>query len=602
VLGRHAVWSLIVVLLIGLMPTLARAAPPDPAACLSAIDDQPGLVAVSTCEAAVSQTREPQLIAALAVALAEHDGESVETQERVYTLTLEAQDAAGGDVDVQLLLLRANIAVSDSIEVDYLLIQLAALADEDWRFHALATEWALDSDRHLDAATHLRRLRGLDVPPDELEWLESRYADEVPAWARSLALATHGLGMAWWCWLVGLGLTLSGGLGLSLATRARLRGWKPRAAEDLRPPGLLRPIHRLLLQASPLFYDSLLGLMVFGTLAFFVAAGLVAFAFNVIWWGLLLVAMMAMAAILRTALVRRMAAPGTRIDHHAQPQLMELSRRAAAAVGVEPAVELFITPHTDLDLTDQGRPFEILIGRRTKRALTIGLGLLETLDLEDLGILLTRLYATRRPTGGAGHSCADALAALETQFGHDTSPTRWINPGWYLLWAYSRSFGLMSLGPRYEQVRVADLLAAGIEGSERLANALVADLDCQVRHTAKLRAIETRIVQQGGPLRDVYRHEPDRPLPEQALSEGLTRAMEGPQGMLSLPSTSERVAWIEKLGLAARSDRTPERGPASAIVADRERLLERGTNAIRIGLERKLNKFIKLADEVAQTK
>ena len=72
--------------------------------------------------------------------------------------------------------------------------------------------------------------------------------------------------------------------------------------------------------------------------------------------------------------------------------------------------------------------------------------------------------------------CADALAAIETEFAQEQSPTRWINPGWYLLWAYVRSFRLMSLGPRYEQVLVADLLAAGIEGSERLANALVADL------------------------------------------------------------------------------------------------------------------------------
>ena len=589
---------LLAAMLVCLLPRPSAAAPPPDdlaGTCLQLIDEHPGPAAVATCELALRQAPSPRTTAALAVALGESGGDEGEIYGRVYDLTREAMSAAGDDPEVLLLSLRASLAVHDSAQIKQLQARAAELPEPDWRIVALLAETALDQERYVDAAKHIRALRGLDVPADELAYVEQRYTDETPALTRAVVTCLHVLGIAWWSWLIGLLVTVTLGLGLSLLQRARLMSWTP-SRPDEAPPGLLRPLHRVVLQASMVFYGSLLVLLITAMLAGVLLVGAFTWFLGIVWWGLLIVALAAVGAILHAAALGHFVAPGTHVEPQSQPRLMELSRAAAQAVGVAPAVELYVSTDGNLEIIDQGHVRDAMFGRRTTRALTLGVALLESVDAETLGVLLLSAYAARRPTGGAGHMCDQAHRALQAAVrGYAAVPTRWINPGWYLLLGYRWLYAAMSVGPRLEQQLTADLRVAELAGSARLADAFASECECVIRHTTKLEAIAAHIVAHGGPMHDVYGDEGPR-ASEQVVGQALARSMDAPPpDWPRLPSANWRIAWIEARALPGTGALATSPGPAAQLLHERAQLRASANNGIRIELERRLNKFIKLA-------
>jgi hypothetical protein len=583
--------SLLLVLVLVLVASPALASPPSAEQlCRELVDTQPGGAhAIEACERAHAEEASPRTSAALAVALAESGGDHYA---RVYDLLVAADSGSGTAPEVLGLMLRAATSNDQGMLAWELHDRLAKRAGDDYRLHALLLAAALDQDRNFKAARHLRRLRELDPPAAELELLERLYDEQVPAWIDAIAAALASLRFAALAWLVLSLATFTLASGIALVQRRAVGAWTPRSADE--PPQVpLRKLAHLLLRTSVVVYWSALLLIalvlllcglaflglalvlpgIFKGTALFVAAFTVA----------------AIAMVIRAARFGDVTVPGMHLQLDAEPELMALSYAAASAMGVPPAVDLYFTT-TDARL-------EVLALRR--RTLVLGIAVLEALDTDQFNPLLCREYARTREGGGAGHLVAPILLSMKDELWWQTTPSRFANPGWYLLLGFHRLYRFMASGAAREQDLLADRRTAAACGSNRLADAIVSLADVQVRFDASLVAIEAELPRRGGLLANIYTHEPEPRPSEQALAAELDRRLGAGDSLTDGMSINSRIARLEALVLPppTGSASVPPR-PLAQQVRIRADLHVWGTNDYRIKLERRLNKFIKLEPEL----
>jgi hypothetical protein len=576
------------VLLIVCRASPALAAPPSTEQlCLELIDSAPGSAGtVEACSSADVETHSPRTSAALAVALAE----SGDPNAPVYEHIVDADSGSETEPEVLGLMLRAAMASGQSMLAWEFHDRLAKRAGDDWRLHALLLEAALDQERNFAAVGHLRRLRELDPPSAELESLERRYDEQVPAWIHFVATALSWLPLAALGWLVVTLVTFGLGVGVAVLQRSAVAAWTPRSTDE--PPQVpFRKLQHMLLHASVLIYWSALLLLSIALLlcglVFFGAAW---FLPGILKSTALIIASFtaaAIAAIFHAGRFGRVTPPGFRHRLENESELQQLSFAAASAVGVAPAVALSFTTDARLELLTH-----------PQRTLVIGIALLDALDTDQFSVLLSREYARTRAGGGAGHLVATKLLSITQELDSQTTSARFFNPGWYMLFGFHRLYRFIASGPAREQDLLADRWAAVAHGSNRLADAIVNLTDVQVRFDASLVAIEAELPRRAWLLANVYTHEPEPRPSEQALAAELDRRLGTGDSRTDGMSTNARIARLEALVLPPTvSPSTPAR-PLGQQIHARTSLQVTATNSFRHELERRLNKFIKLVPEL----
>jgi hypothetical protein len=579
--------SLLVLLVIVCWTNPALAAPPSAEQlCLELIDTAPGSAGtVEACVSAYVEATTPRTSAALAVALAE----SGDPNAPVYDHIVDADSGANTEPEVLALMLRAAMASGQSMLAREFHDRLAKRAGDDWRLHAVLLEAALDQERNFVAVGHLRRLRELDPPAAEIESLEQRYDEQVPAWIHAVATALAWLPVLALAWLLITLTTIGLGVGVALTQRRAVAAWTPRSADE--PPQVpFRKLQHVLLRANVLVYWSALLLLALVLLLF----GLALFALALHLPGFLKgsalimvgIDLGAIAMIFRAGRFGRVEPPGFRHRLENEPELMQLSFAAASAVGVAPAVALSFTTDARLELLT-----------RPQRTLVIGIALLDALDTDQFSALLSREYARTRAGGGAGHLVAINLLSIEQELDRQTTSTRLLNPGWYMLVGFHRLYRFMASGAAREQDLLADRWAASAHGSNRLADAIVNLVDVQVRFDASLVAIEAELPRRTWLLANIYTHESEPRPSEQALAAELDRRLGTGDARTDGMSINARIARLEALVLPPPTGSTSAR-PLAQQVHARASLHVTGTNTFRIELERRLNKFIKLEPEL----
>lgn len=587
---------LLVLIVLVFAANLALAGPPSAEQeCLELTETAPGNArTIEACERAHAESPSPRTSAALAAAIAESDREDFA---RVYDLVREADSGEQTEPEVLALMLRASLANEEFSYAWKVYDRLADVAGDDWRLHALLFDVAIDHDRTFLASRHMRKLRRLDVPRDELESFEERY-QEIPAWIRGIVTVREWLRIVALTWLALMLTTIGLGVSVAVLQRRSATAWTPRTADEP-PPVPLRKVQAGVLHAFRLLYVSAmlmlaLALVLFG-LALCVGALMLPGILRATVLGIVVIDLAVILAILAAGLFRHVEPPGFRRSFQDEPELQQLSIAAASAMGVPPAVELRFTTDARIELV--ACPHWTLV---------IGIPLIDALDVDQFNALLWREYARARSSGGAGHFVAPLLKmvteslatqrTLELDMGTAKWSWRYVNPGWYLLHGFHRLYRFMGSGAAREQDLLADRWAAAAHGSNRLADALVSHADVSVRFDASLVAIEAELPRRGWILANLFTHEPEPRPSEQALAAELDRRLSARDSLTDGMSLNARIARLEALVLPPPTSTSPQ--PLAQRVRGRDLLHLTATNAWRVALERKVNKFIRLEPEL----
>lgn len=352
----------------------------------------------------------------------------------------------------------------------------------------------------------------------------------------------------------------------------------------------LRWTYRAVLWLCCAFYYASLPLIVIGMILLVVGVFLAFLAIGIVPIKLMfivgLAALVTIGAILKSLFVRvRDEDPGPRLDVAAHPRFAALLEEVAARVRTRRVDSVFLTPGTEIAVTERGGFFRQL-RRKTDRTLILGIGVLEGMSTQELKAILAHEHGHFRNEDTAGGSFALAarrslmLMAIGLVQGGVASK---LNPAWWFTLLFSKVFARISQGASRLQEVLADRWAAYAYGSDAFVSGLRHVIAASVRFDARAKATLQEVVDSRAPLANFYRYTPaqadDADAIERAIEEELTRE---PTAYDSHPAPRDRIAWVS--ALASSGEGSPDPSEAWSVFTDREALERLLTAEIRHNL------------------
>lgn len=339
--------------------------------------------------------------------------------------------------------------------------------------------------------------------------------------------------------------------------------------------GWLRWTYRVVLWLCCAFYYASLPLIVIGMILLVVGVLLAFLAIGIIPIKLMLiiglVALVTIGAILKSVFVRvRDEDPGPRLDVGAHPRFAAVLEEVAGRVRTRPVDSVFLTPGTDIAVTERGGFFRQL-RRKTDRTLILGIGVLEGMSVQQLKAILAHEHGHFRNEDTAGGSFALSarrsltLMAIGLVQGGVASK---LNPAWWFTVLFSKVFARISQGASRLQEVLADRWAAYAYGSDAFVAGLRHVIAATVRFDARANLTLNEIVERRAPLANFYRFVPaqaaDEGAIEDAIEQELTRE---PTAYDSHPAPRDRIEWVSALAARGEGEPTPRRRGASSKTA-----------------------------------
>jgi Zn-dependent protease with chaperone function len=243
--------------------------------------------------------------------------------------------------------------------------------------------------------------------------------------------------------------------------------------------------------------------------------------------------------------------PGTRLAESQAPEVWALAREVAAKIGTRPVDTIFLTPDTELAVSERGS-LSARMRDQGHRFLILGVGVLDGMTRRQLSAILAHEYGhfSNRDTAGgdvAGAVRASLIKAIVgiAQGGGAVA----INPAWHFLRVYMALFQRVALGASRLQEALADRFAARAYGGPAFVEGLRHVVERSVRFDHAVSTIVDRAEQQRKAIPNLY-EPPAEPAGEGAgtpadVENAIAAALAAPGSAYdSHPPIPKRIAWV----------------------------------------------------------
>jgi Zn-dependent protease with chaperone function len=447
------------------------------------------------------------------------------------------------------------------------------------------------------ARRHLDRARAGGLPEEDYRRLLALLDSSDSGFDPAIGGGADVFRVAAWIaggWAVGLVLLFATGWVLSrLTLRAASRvgaGAGDAAGHGTTREQRLRRVYRIVILVSGLwFYLSVPILLASilvgggGLIWLFVAAGHIPVKL-VLFIGILVV--VTVGAILRSLFVRGEEGElGLEVDLEKNPRFRELLHDVAGTIGTRPVDTAYLTPSTDMAVTERGGLWKAVSGRTRERCLIMGVGLLDGMKEIELRSVLAHEYGHFRNQDTAGGGFALAVRrSLITMILHlaGSGAATWYNPVWWMLRFYHRVYLVVTQGASRLQEVLADRWAVSAYGSDAFVRGYTHVVERSVRFDRHVSATLQEVVEAERPLPNLYRYQPataggDAGEEAAQIAEAMDRE---PTAYDSHPAPQQRLAWARALAVV-REPRPDDERPAWELFADRDALEARMTAEVR---------------------
>ncbi len=427
----------------------------------------------------------------------------------------------------------------------------------------------------LDAAMY----ESLEAKITQAEREEARSALPPEAWtAISFGLWVTGI------WIGVMVILLVAGYVLSRATLASANA---AATETATGTGLRRVYKFVLLLSGVYFYLSmpiLLGVTIAaacGAVAAFLAMGMIPIKLVAI-IGLVVVA--TVGAIVRSLFVRSQPPPppGAELDLAKYPQLHAVLDDVARTIGTRPVDVVYLTPGTDMAVTERAGLWSTLRGKTTRRGLIMGIALFDQMAQVQLRSILAHEHGHFRneDTAGGGFAIAvrRSLYTLIIRMAQ-SGVAGAFNPVWWFLRGFHRVYLGISQGASRLQEVLADRWAIQAYGSAAFVSGYEHTVARSVQFDHDVDATIKQKRRERGVLANLYSFAAHAEA--SAIEKDVkTEMAREPSVYDSHPSPNQRVAWAKQLAIA-RSPGPDDDAPVWALFPDREDLERAMTKVVR---------------------
>jgi Zn-dependent protease with chaperone function len=290
--------------------------------------------------------------------------------------------------------------------------------------------------------------------------------------------------------------------------------------------------------------------------------------------------------------MRRREDPGRILPREEAPQLWALAERVADRVGTRPADIIYLTPGTQVAVTERGGIGEQVSGH-VHRGLILGLGALPGMTQGQLQALLAHEYGhfTNRDTAG-GDLAQEVEAAIENMAASLVAGGQgnWYNPAWLFVSGFSRVFAIVALGASRLQEILADRYAVMTYGTTNF----IAGLEHVIRRSLTFDLIVNREIEAAmtanRKLANLYTLPDNLPLEMDAeLEARIVEVMSLPTGEYDThPAADERIELIRRLNFG---EGTGNDKPALALLPYLSPLQEEMTARVQANLDKQMETF-----------
>jgi len=276
------------------------------------------------------------------------------------------------------------------------------------------------------------------------------------------------------------------------------------------------------------------------------------------------------AAVVRTIFAaRRFEIEGHKVDPAGYPKLKALLDEVATAVGSPPIDTVFLTPGTDLAVTQH----------RGQRILILGVALFDNLKQRELRSMLAQEY------GSAPNRLQVTLARMIKNLAKSGA----LNPAWWILRAFTHIYLVVSRGASRVQAVLADRAAIRAYGSDAFATAqkhlavrhveLIVDLDQTIKD----------ITENQWSLPNFYSYAPERTVTQEAIDKRVAQRLgREPERFDAHPSTRQRIDLAAKLAYPPERHSPDDASPVWDLFSDAEQIERTMTAILRERISKKL--------------
>jgi Zn-dependent protease with chaperone function len=276
--------------------------------------------------------------------------------------------------------------------------------------------------------------------------------------------------------------------------------------------------------------------------------------------------------------------PGQRLPETAAPALWTALREIAAAVGTRPVDEVFITPGTEIAVTERGSMAERLRDRGN-RQLILGVAVLEGLTDLQLRAVLAHEYGhfSNRDTAGGNVAAQVRVSLMAAVIRIARSGGGGLfNPGWQFLRLFFALFQRVTLGASRLQEVLADRFAAVGYGGAVFAEGLRHVVRRNIQFSAEANVVIRRSQEKSLAIANLYAPVEEGSVDRNGIEKAIEKAMTDPGTPYdSHPPIERRVAWVAHFEPPAG---LPAAAPAWSLFPDRAQLEAAMTGVVNLRL------------------
>ena len=275
-------------------------------------------------------------------------------------------------------------------------------------------------------------------------------------------------------------------------------------------------------------------------------------------------------AVARTIFAaRRFEIEGHKIDPAGYPKLKALLDEVTAALGTRPVDIVYLTPGTDVAVTQH----------RRQRILILGVALFDNLKQRELRSLVAQ-------------ECGSAPVGIQVSLGRlikNLAKSGALNPAWWILRAFTHIYLVVSRGASRVQATLADRSAIRAYGSDAFVAALQ---HVEVRHVELIVDLDQTIkdiTENQWSLPNFYSYAPERTVTQETIDKRVAQRLDrAPERFDAHPSTRERMDLAAKLAYPPDRRSPDDAAPVWELFTDPEQIERTMTAILRERISKKL--------------
>jgi len=439
------------------------------------------------------------------------------------------------------------------------------------------------------AETALERAEAAGLSRDKADELR---ADTGIARHRAVWRGARVAAWAFGLWLLGLGVIfVVGRLMSAAALRAIERHAADRGDALVAAARSLRRVYKLAIGIAAVYYYISIPVVIAIVLG--AAGGIVYGIFMLGYIPIKLVILLVLGAaftvwaLARSLFTRRAKDedPGRRLPEAEAPALWAVLREVAAQVGTRPVDDVFLTPGTEVAVTERGS-MAARLRDRGRRFLILGVGVLDGMSERQLRAILAHEhghFSNRDTAGGDLASRVRASLFLSIIGVAKSGGASVLNPAWHFLRLFFTLFQRITLGASRLQEVLADRFSASLYGGAVFAEGLRHSVRRSVEFAASSGVAIQRAREQQRAIANLYAVEEGAVDPKDVEAETAKALADPGSPYDSHPPVERRIVWVSTF---PAPDGAPIDGPAWGLFPDRARVEAEMTGTVneRIGV------------------